>query len=406
MTGYDVEQLRAHFPALSSGIAHFDGPGGTQAPRQVGAAIAATLTGPLSNRGLGSESERNAETAIADFRAACADFLGASPGGVVYGRSATQLCYDVSRALAKVWAPGDEVVVTRLDHDSNVRPWIQAAERAGATVRWADLDPSTGELDLDSLVAAVTPRTKVVAVTAASNLLGTMPPLAEIAATAHAVGALVFVDAVHYAAHHLVDTAALGADLLMCSPYKFLGPHCGVLVGDPALLETITPDKLAPATDAVPERFELGTLPYETMAGVTATIEFIAAIAPGTASGRRARLAASMDAIDAHETRLRVRVEKGLADLGEAFVPLALAAQRTPTLLYTLPGRRSADAYRFLSERKVLAPAGSFYAYEPYRRLAEHHRLDDPGALRIGIAPYTNDDDVDRLLAGLTAFVT
>jgi len=398
---YDVDALRAHFPSLGSGIAHFDGPGGTQTPRQVGEAIAATLTGPLSNRGTGIASESNAEAAIAGFRSACADLLGVPPAGVVYGRSATQLCYDFSRALSKWWSPGDEVVVTRLDHDSNIRPWVQAAERAGATVRWADLDPDTGELDLASLDAAINPRTRLVAVTAASNLVGTMPPLPHIAEAAHAVGALVYVDAVHYAAHHLVDLAALGADLLMCSPYKFLGPHCGVLAAHPDLLDQVVPDKLAPAADVVPERFEFGTLPYETMAGVTAAVDFLAAIAPGAATTRRAQLAASFEAIDAHETRLRERAEHGVADLGGAFVAHSHAVRRTPTLFFSLPGRRAWDAYEFLATRGVLAPAGSFYAYEAFRRLHDHHGLADDGGLRVGMAPYTTDEDVDRLLDGL-----
>ncbi len=278
---YDVAALRAQFPSLASGLAHFDGPGGTQTPRPVAEAVAATLMGPLSNRGQGTVSERNADAAVAAFRAAYADLLGVPPGGVVYGRSATQLTYDLSRALAKGWRPGDEVVVSRLDHDCNVRPWIQAAERAGATVRWLELDPATAELDLSGLPALLSPRTRLVAVTGASNLLGTMPPVRAIADAAHAVGALVHVDAVHYAAHQLVDLPALGADLLVCSPYKFLGPHCGVLGASPALLETIRPDKLAPSTDAVPERFELGTLPYELMAGAAAAVDFLAGIAPG-----------------------------------------------------------------------------------------------------------------------------
>ena len=266
----DVAALRREFPALESGIAHFDGPGGTQTPRMVGEAIARTLTGPLSNRGTSIASERNADDAVTAFREAIADLLGADPRGVVYGRSATQITYDISRAVAKTWTPGDEIVVTQLDHDANVRPWIQAAEARGAVVRWLRMNPDTAELDLRDLAEVVNERTRLVAVTAASNLVGTIPPVAVIAARAHAVGALVYVDGVHFTAHAAVDAAALGADFFVCSPYKFFGPHCAALVADPALLETLRPDKLLPATDAVPERFELGTLPYEIMAGVTA----------------------------------------------------------------------------------------------------------------------------------------
>jgi cysteine desulfurase family protein (TIGR01976 family) len=397
----DVAALRSHFPSLESGWAHFDGPGGTQTPREVGDAIARTLTGPLSNHGIGSPSERNAEDAIAAFRSAGADLLGADPRGVVHGRSATQLTYDLSRALAKGWREGDEVVVTRLDHDANVSPWLQAAAAVGATVRWIDLDPASAELDEGSISAAITDRTRLVAVTGASNLLGTEPPVRRIADAAHAAGALLWVDGVHYAAHEFVDVAALGADLLVCSPYKFFGPHCGVLAADPDLLEGLHPDKLAPSTDAVPERFELGTLPYEVLAGVTAAVDFLAAVDPGEATGRRERLRSSWHAIDAHETRLRERLEQGLAALGDAVVLHSRAARRTPTLLVTFPGRRSADAARFLAERQVLAPAGFFYAHQAQQRLA----LPDDAALRIGLAAYTDETDVQRLLDGLAAFL-
>ncbi|WP_159619521.1 cysteine desulfurase-like protein [Arthrobacter zhaoguopingii] len=397
----DIESFRAHFPALLSGTAYFDGPGGTQAPAVVGAAIADAITGPLSNRGFGVVSESNAESAVSGFRAAMADLLGAHPRGVVYGRSATQLAYDFSRHLAKTWQPGDEVVVSRLDHDSNLRPWLQAADAVGATVRWIDFDPETTEINEASLAAAITERTKLVAITAASNLLGTKPPVRRIADAAHTVGALVYVDGVHYTAHAAVDVKALGADFFACSPYKFLGPHCGVLVADPELLESLQPDKLLPSTNEVPERFEFGTLPYEIMAGATAAVDFLAAIAPGAATGRRARLLNSAHVVDEHELALRSRIEAGLADLGDAVTLHSKAQDRTPTLLVTFPGRSSANAYRFLADRNILAPAGSFYAYEAFRRL----NLEDSAALRIGLAPYNNNDDVDRLLAALGEFL-
>lgn len=398
---YDVAALRAQFPSLASGIAHFDGPGGTQTPAVVGEAIARTLTQPLSNRGAIGRSERNAEEAVAAFRSAYADYLGADPRGIVYGRSATQLCYDFSRHLAKTWAPGDEVVVSRLDHDANVRPWVQAAERAGATLRWMELDPATASLDPDSIAAAITDRTRLVAVTAASNLLGTQPPLREIADRAHAVGALVYVDGVHFAAHELVDLEALGADFFMCSPYKFLGPHCAVLAAAPELLETIVPDKLAPSTNDVPERFEFGTLPYEIMAGATAAVDFIAGIAPGAATTRRDRLAASLHTVDAREQRMRGLIEQGLGTLGDGVTLWSRAAKRTPTLLITIEGRHMQDAYPFLAARDVLVPSGSFYAMEPFQALG----LRDENALRMGVAPYTDESDVERLLEGLRAFV-
>lgn len=396
----DVAALRAQFPSLASGIAHFDGPGGTQTPTVVGEAVARTLTSPLSNRGRVVQSERNADDAVRQFRAAVADLLGGSADGVVHGRSATQLTYDVSRALAKTWAPGDEIVVSELDHDANVRPWIQAADAVGATVRWLRLAPTTGDLDLSALDEVITDRTRLVAVTGASNLLGTKPDVARIARRAHEVGALVHVDGVHLAAHGAVDVQALGADLFVCSPYKFFGPHCAALIADPALLESLSPDKLLPSSDAVPERFELGTLPYELMAGTTAAIDFIAALSPVPGS-RRERIVAAHHAIDEHERRLRARIEEGIAALEGRIVLHSVAADRTPTLFMTFPGRDAADAYRSFADRGILAPAGSFYAHEPFRALG----LDVDGGLRVGLAAYNDDADVDRLLEALTDFV-
>lgn len=412
----DVAALRAQFPSLDSGLAHFDGPGGTQTPAVVGEAIARTLTGPLSNRGLGSLSERNAEDAIAGFRAAFADLLAADARGIVYGRSATQIAYDFSRTLAKTWGPGDEIVVTELDHDSNIRPWLQAAERAGATVRWLRLDAQTAELDLTRLDEVVTDRTRLVAVTAASNLLGTQPPVARIAERAHAVGALVYVDGVHATAHAAIDTAALGADFFVCSPYKLYGPHCAVLAADPALLETLAFDKLLPSTNEVPERFELGTLPYELMAGATAAVDFLASLGAGAAGGdgtggaerddarsgagdsRRARLVAANAAIEDHELRLRGRIEAGLAELGDRVRLHSVAAERTSTLFMTFGERDPHEVSAALAAQQIVAPAGTFYAYEPFRALAAGLGLTATAGLRVGLAPYNDDAEIDRLL--------
>lgn len=275
---YDASAVRAHFPALREGAAHFDGPGGTQVPQRVADAVATTLTSAIANRGTVTRAERRAEDIVYDARHALADLLGADPRGVIVGRSMTQLTYDAARALAKTWSPGDEIVVSRLDHDANIRPWIHAARDVDAVVRWADFDPDTGELAPEAIGTALSSRTRLVAVTAASNLIGTRPAIPQIAALVRDAGALFYVDGVHAAAHVSVDIAALGADFLACSPYKFLGPHCGVLAADPALLETLDPDKLAPSTNDVPERFELGTLPYELLAGCTATVDFLAGL--------------------------------------------------------------------------------------------------------------------------------
>jgi cysteine desulfurase family protein (TIGR01976 family) len=396
----DIAKIRGQFPALTAGAAHFDGPGGSQTPKPVADAVHATLISPIANRGSVTAAERTAEQVVTDMRQAMADFTNVAPNGIVFGRSMTQLTFDFARVLARSWSAGDEVVVSRLDHDANVRPWTIAAERAGAAVRWIEFDPDTTELAADNVAAVLSQRTKLVAVTGASNLVGTRPDIAAIAALAHQAGALCFVDAVHLAAHASLDLPALGADFVVCSPYKFLGPHCGVLAASPELLATLRPDKLVPSTDAVPERFELGTLPYELMAGTTAAVDFLADLS-GSGGPRRDRLAAGYAALEQHETALRRRIEDGIAGIGGIIVR-SRATRRTPTLLLTFAdGRPVSDAYRFLADRGVNAPAGSFYAYEPARAMG----LGPDGGLRVGLAPYNDDSDVDRLLEGLAAFV-
>ena len=398
--GYDVRAIRAHFPALAAGAAHFDGPGGSQVPDTVAAAVAGTLLSPLANRGSVTAAERAADAVVLAARAAMGDLLGVDPRGIVFGRSMTALTFDLARTLSATWGPDAEVIVTRLDHDANIRPWIRAAEAVGAAVRFADFDPRTAELTVADVARELSSRTRVVAVTGASNLLGTRPPVPLIAAAAHERGALVVVDGVHLTAHAPVDVAALGADFYACSPYKFLGPHCGVLAADPDLLESLTPEKLVPSPDSVPERFELGTLPYELLAGTTAAVDFLAGLDASGTGSRRQRLTASLTAVERHEDRLRHRIEEGLAVLPGVVVH-SRAASRTPTLLLSFPGRDPQDAYRFLAERGVNAPAGTFYALEASRRLG----FGDRGSLRVGLAPYTDDDDVDRLLDAVGEFL-
>ncbi|HWH28754.1 MAG TPA: cysteine desulfurase-like protein [Mycobacteriales bacterium] len=392
----DVARVRSWFPALSEGTAHFDGPGGSQTPVQVADAVARALTAGVANRGTVTVAERRAEQVVADARSAVADLLGADPQGVVFGRSMTQLTYDLSRALAKQWAPGDEVVVTRLDHDANVRPWVQAAEAVGATVRWAEPDQESAELPVEAVAAQLTGRTRVVAVTGASNLLGTRPDLPAVAAAVHDAGALLYVDGVHLTPHVAVDVRALGADVFACSPYKFLGPHHGVVAASPALLETLHPDKLLPSTDDVPERFELGTLPYELLAGTTATVDVIADLDASAAGDRRSRVLASMAAVEQHEDALLNVLLDGLSAL-DGVVLHGAPARRTPTVLFSVQGRTPRSVYEHLATRGVNAPAGSFYAIEASRWMG----LGDTGAVRAGLAPYTDADDVQRLLDGV-----
>src|SRR6185312_15543940 len=307
---FDVDAIREYFPALSDGTAYFDGPGGSQTPTVVADAIRDAILRPLSNRGNTTTAARNAEEIVAQCRVALSDLLNADPDEVIFGRSMTALTFDLSRTLSAQWRPGDEIVVTRLDHDANVRPWVIAAAGAGAVVRWADFDPATSELPVQNIEAQLSARTRLVAVTAASNLIGTMPDVRAIATRARAAGALLYVDGVHYTAHRAVDFRELGADFFACSPYKFLGPHCGVAVGKSDVLAELRPDKLLPATDRVPERFELGTLPYELMAGTTAAVEFLAGMTRASGT-RRDRLVAAMSALEKREDSLRRRIEAG-----------------------------------------------------------------------------------------------
>jgi cysteine desulfurase family protein (TIGR01976 family) len=396
---YDIDAVRQHFPSLREGAAHFDGPGGSQVPDVVGDMVRTTLVGAISNRGSLTTAARRADRVVLDARAAMADLLGMVPAGIVFGRSMTQLTYDFSRTLAKGWVPGDEILVTRLDHDANVRPWLQAAALAGAVARWIDFDPVTGELDMVSLSDQLSERTKVVAVTAASNLIGTRPEVTEIVRLARAVGALTFVDGVHLTPHASVDVGELGADFYVCSPYKFLGPHCGVLASRPELLERLEPDKLLPSSDAVPERFEFGTLPYELLAGTTSAVEFLADIGGGLGS-RRERIVTSMKLVEEHEQGLFQELETRLTECGGVTL-YGGARRRTPTLLFSIDGVSSAEVSQQLAALNVNAPAGNFYALEPSRRLG----LGDEGAVRAGLAPYSTHEDVDRLVEGVTGIV-
>lgn len=392
---FDAASVRSSFPALSDGTAYFDNPGGTQVPRQVATAVADTLCAGISNRGTVTAAERRADDVVTQARAAVADLLGCESGGVVFGRSMTSLTYDMARALASGWGAGDEVVVTRLDHDANIRPWVTAAQRAGATVRWVDFDSKSAELPLAAVEAQLSARTRLVAVTGASNLFGTRPDIPAITEAAHRVGALAYVDGVHLTAHSPVDVSELGADFYACSPYKFFGPHHGVLVASPDLLESVHPDKLLPSTDSVPERFEMGTLPYELLAGTAAAIDFLADMA-STATDRRSRVLESMAAAEAYEQELLERLLDGLA-ANDAVTLHGYPASRTPTAVFTVAGHASSAVHSHLAGRGVNAPAGSFYAIEAARWFG----LGDAGAVRAGIAPYTDADDVDRLINGV-----
>jgi cysteine desulfurase family protein (TIGR01976 family) len=397
---YNIERVRSQFPSLESGIAFFDGPGGSQVPTSVGQAIAAAITQPISNRGLVNRSEINAEEIVQEFRLAVSDLIDVEPSGVVYGRSWTQLTYDFSRTLSKMWKPGDEVVVTRLDHDSNIRPWIQAAESVGAKVRWAEFDPETGDLPVSAIESLLSDKTRLVAVTGAANTLGTRPDIRAISKAVHNSSALFYVDGVHLTPHSGVSVKEIGADFYGFSFYKLFGPHCSALAASPPLLEQLQNDKLLPATKEVPERFEFGTLPYELMAGCTAAIDFLSKMVPSEGSSRRQRIVNSMIELEKYENELFLYMERTVKEV-PGLKTYGHASHRTPTMYFSIEGVENLEIYRHLATKKVNAPASNFYALEVSRALG----LGDAGAVRAGLAPYTTYEDVDRLVSGLNELV-
>ena len=396
---FDVDLIRKDFPSLSSDIAYFDGPGGSQTPSVVGDAIAKAITQPLSNRGANTISEKNAEDYVIGYRNAVADLLNCDPKGVVYGRSWTQLIYDFSRSISKSWNTGDEIILSELDHDSNIRPWIQVAESRGVTVKWARVDKQTGELPVTAVTSLLTAKTRFVAVTGACNTLGTKPDIYEIGSAVHKAGALFLVDGVHLTPHAVIDFKDMPADFFGFSSYKFFGPHCASFIADPALLETINNDKLLPSTTVVPERFEFGTLPYELMAGVTASIDYVSTLDRNVTGTRREKIVKSIHSLEIYEQDLFKYLEDNLKSI-PGITLYGKAKNRTPTLYFNFAGVNGADLYKYIATHKINLPAHNFYALELSKALG----LGDTGAIRAGLAPYSTKDDVDRLIVGIKQF--
>src|SRR5437763_2914021 len=393
----DVAAIRARYPALADGYAYLDGAAGTQVPDSVIEAIAGAYRAGIGNQGGAFPASHRSDAIVAESRRAVADLVGGDPDGVVFGANVTTLTYRLSGAIAAGWAPGDEIVVSRLDHDANVRPWLQAAARAGATVRWAEVDLATGELPADQYKELVNERTRLVAVTAASNVLGTRPDVATITAAAHAVGALAYVDGVHATPHVPVDVAALGADFYATSAYKWSGPHVGAVVADPALLERLRPDKLASSPGEVPMRVETGTLPLADLAGVAAAVDHLASLAPAATGSRRERVLASMAAAEAYEQDLFEVLLAGLAALPHV-TRFGRPARRTATVWFRVAGRTPAEVAEHLAGRRVNVWHGHNYAWELAGALGIR---DTGGAVRAGLVHYNDRSDVDRLLAAL-----
>jgi cysteine desulfurase family protein (TIGR01976 family) len=375
---FDVAAARARFSALGSDLAFFDGPGGTQVPDEVIEAIAIYLRESNANVSGPYETSRRTERLVADARLAAGSFLGCSPGEVIFGANMTTLNFALSRTVAREWSEGDEVVVTRLDHDGNVSPWLELAHDLGLVVRFADIREDT-TLDLDDLAAQLTDRTRVVAFPWASNAVGTLVDVARVVELAHEAGALAWVDAVHYGPHGPIDVAAVGADVLICSPYKFYGPHLGLAFGKAELLESWRPFKVRPAADEpLGHRFETGTLPHELLAGFVAAVEYIDSI--------------GWEGIQAHERELGQRFLDGLPD-SCTLHGLNTMDGRVSTFAFNLEGRSPRAVAAHLGERGLAVWQGNYYAVEVMKRLGL-----DEGAVRAGIVHYNTVDEVDRLL--------
>jgi cysteine desulfurase family protein (TIGR01976 family) len=395
---YDVSAVRATYPALSDGYAYLDGAAGTQVPDAVIEAIAGAYRRGIGNVGGAFPASHRSDGIVAECRAAVADLVGGRPEGVILGPNMTTLTYRLAFALAIQWRAGDEVVLSRLDHDANVRPWAQVAARVGATVRWAEVDVATGELGVEQYDALIGPRTRLVAVTAASNVLGTRPDVATITAKARAAGAVAYVDGVHASAHGPTDAAALGADFYATSAYKWSGPHVGAVVADPARLEDLLPDKLASSSNDVPERFEAGTSPFADFAGVVAAVDHLAGLDPAASGTRRERLLASLAAAEAYELELFAELLTGLEAMPHV-TAYGKATRRTATAYFTVAGRSPREVATHLAARRVNVWDGHNYAWEVTAALG----IREAGsAVRAGLVHYNDRSDVDRLLDGVT----
>ncbi len=396
LVAYDVAVVRAQYPALADGRAWLDGAAGTQVPQAVIDAVAQTYRTGVSNQGAPFEASFRGTEIVAQARCAVADLVGAAdPRGVVFGPTMTALTYRFAAACEATWRAGDEIVVTQLDHDANVRPWVQAAHRAGVTVRTAAVDPQTAELPVDGVRALLGERTRLVALTAASNLVGTRPDVTAITAAAREAGAVSFVDGVHHTPHAHVDLAMLGADLYATSAYKWAGPHLAAVVAPhPGLLEGLHPDRLLPSPDTVPERFELGTNPFASLAGVVAAVEHLAGLDDAARGTRRERLAISRRSAGAHEDVLGNRMLAGLRATPGVTV-YGSAGVRTPTACFRLAGRAPAEVAEALSARGINCWHGYAYAWELAGALGLR---EGGGAVRTSVNFYSTAAEVDRLL--------
>jgi cysteine desulfurase family protein (TIGR01976 family) len=418
----DLAWVRSQFPSLAQTVnghpaVFFDGPGGTQVPQRVIDAISDYLHRDNSNTSGAYATGRRTDAMIAAARAAMADFLHCGADEVVFGQNMTSLTYMISRSIGRELKAGDEILVTRLDHDANVSPWLAMAEERGVTVRWAEIHDEDCTLDLADLASKINEKTKLVAVGYASNAVGTINPVREIVRLAHAAGALAFIDAVHYAPHGLIDVAALDCDFLVCSTYKFFGPHMGVLYGKREHLQRLRPYKVRPLVDAIPFRWEWGTLNHECIAAIGACVDYIAEIGrrarPEGSLGvgeRRAAIEAAYEVTHEHERALLDRLLAGLATISGAKIygitDPARMNERCSTVALRIedgkPGRSPLELATKLGDRGIFTWDGNYYALN----LTEHLGVEKSGGfLRIGLVHYNTVEEVDRLVAALREIV-
>ena len=409
MTTFDIDWVRSQFPALAIKVngypaAFFDGPGGTQVPRRVIDAVGGYLAASNANTHGAFATSRRTDEIIAAGHAAMADMLGCDAEEIVFGPNMTTLTLALSRALGRDLKPGDEIVVTKLDHDANVSTWAALEER-GCAIRFVDIGPADCTLDMEELRRIVTPRTRVVAVGYASNAVGTINDVEGVVRLAHDVGAMAYIDAVHYAPHRPIDVRRLDCDFLVCSPYKFFGPHSGALYGKREHLLHLRPYKVRPATDSIPGRWETGTQNHEGMAGVTAAVEYLAELGrrhTPEAHGQRAALLAAYDAIRVYERKLLEQLVPALLAIpGLTFYGIREPArfrQRVPTVAVRIAGRSPRELATYLGERGIFTWDGNYYALNLSERLGVEP---DGGMLRIGLVHYNTAEEVDRLLAAL-----
>jgi len=400
---FNVARVREQFPALQRTVggrpaAYLDGPGGTQVPESVIRAMAGYLRAGGSNNGGPFATSRETDAVTESARAAIADLFGATSGEIAFGQNMTSLTLSVSRALGATWNDGDNVVLSRLDHDADVWPWVMAARDAGAEVRWIDFDPEDGcRLRTDTIADLVDDRTRLVAVTHASNAVGTIPDVRTVIDAAHAVGALTYVDAVHYSPHGLVDVVDLDTDFLVASAYKFFGPHTGCFYGKRHVLETVDAYKIRPAPDNPPGKWETGTQSFESLAGVTAAVDYIASL--GSGETRRDRIRSAFAAIEEHGRTLSLLFLDGIAALPHVTLyGRNVPDGRTPTFAVSVDGMHPDTVAEVLGDQGIFVWSGDYYAVEVMQRLGF---ADTGGLVRIGFAHYNTEDEVDRVLEAL-----